>query len=194
VSQVLADITSDRLIADKQRDLLYQARNLRWQDQQARDDAAASLASLKASRDEAKRLADAAVAQEQAEMAERAAAILAAANPPPPITWSGSGPYPNHFAYGYCTWYVANRRYIPWFGNAIDWWPNARAYGQAEGMVPKVGAVMVTRESGYGHVAYVESVRGDGSWTVSEMNFIGWNRVSSRTIYPGQVPLVGFIY
>jgi len=61
-------------------------------------------------------------------------------------------------------------------------------------MVPKVGAVMVTRESGYGHVAYVESVRADGSWTVSEMNFVGWNLVSSRSIYPGQVPLVGFIY
>jgi surface antigen len=195
VSQVLADITSDRLMADKQRDLLYQARNLRWQDQQARDDAAAGLASLKASRDAAKRLADAAVAQQQAELAERAAAIAAAANPPQPMTaWSGTGPYPNHFAYGYCTWYVANRRYIPWFGNAIDWWPNARPYGNAEGQIPKVGAVMVTRESGYGHVAYVESVNGDGSWTVSEMNFIGWNRVSSRTIHPGQVPLVGFIY
>jgi len=194
VSQVLADISSDRLMAAKQRDLLYQARNLRWQDQQARDAAATSVASLKASRDEAKRLADAAVAQQQAEMAERAAAILAAANPPPPLSWDGRGPYPNHFAYGYCTWYVANRRYIPWFGNAIDWWPNAHAYGQPEGMVPKVGAVMVTRESGYGHVAYVESVRADGSWTVSEMNFVGWNLVSSRSIYPGQVPLVGFIY
>jgi surface antigen len=194
VSQVLADITSDRLMADKQRNLLYQARNLRWQDQLARDDAAASLASLQASRDEAKRLADAAVAQQKAELAERAAAIAAAANPAPPSTWNGTGPYPNHFAYGYCTWYVANRRYIPWFGNAIDWWANARSYGNAEGPVPKVGAVMVTRESGYGHVAYVESVRADGSWTVSEMNFAGWNRVSSRTIYPGQVPLVGFIY
>ena len=68
------------------------------------------------------------------------------------------------------------------------------SYGFAEGNSPKVGAVMVTRESGYGHVAYVEAVYGDGSWLVSEMNFVGWDRVSSRTIYPGQVPLVGFIY
>jgi len=29
---------------------------------------------------------------------------------------------------------------------------------------------------------------------VSEMNFIGWDLVSGRTIHPGQVPLVGFIY
>jgi len=100
----------------------------------------------------------------------------------------------NHFAYGYCTWYVANRRNIPWFGNAIEWWPNARPYGYAEGGSPAVGAVMVTRESPIGHVAYVESVGGDGSWTVSEMNYAGWNMVSRRTIHPGQVPLVGFIY
>ena len=194
VSQVLADITNDRLMADKQSSLLTQARELRRQDQLARDSAASSLASLIASRDEAKKLADAAVAQRNAELAERARAIAAASSPSQPVAWSGSGPYPNHFAYGYCTWYVANKRYIPWFGNAIDWWPNARANGQGEGQVPKVGAVMVTRESGYGHVAYVESVNGDGSWVVSEMNFIGWNRVSTRTIHPGQIPLVGFIY
>ena len=39
-----------------------------------------------------------------------------------------------------------------------------------------------------------EAVYADGSWTVSEMNFIGWDRVSTRVIRPGQVPLVGFIY
>jgi peptidoglycan DL-endopeptidase CwlO len=101
----------------------------------------------------------------------------------------------NHFAFGYCTWYVAGKLSIPWFGNAIQWWSNAAAYGYAEGQVPRVGAVMVTRESAvYGHVAYVESVNGDGSWTVSEMNYSAWNVVDTRTIRPGQVPLVGFIY
>jgi len=43
-------------------------------------------------------------------------------------------------------------------------------------------------------VAYVESVNGDGSWTVSEMNFRGWGIVDMRTIKPGGVPLIGFIY
>jgi len=200
VSQVLADITNDRLMAGKQRNLLLQARELRRQDQLARDSAAASLASLVVSRDEAKKLADQAVAQRNAELAARARAIAeaAAAGPSIPISWSGSGPYPNRFAYGYCTWYVANKRFIPWLGNAIDWWPNARAYGQAEGQLPKVGAVMVTRESGYGHVAYVESVNGDGSWTVSEMNFIGWNKVSTRVSpsrpgAPGRLHLLKFL-
>jgi peptidoglycan DL-endopeptidase CwlO len=103
-------------------------------------------------------------------------------------------PRGNHFPVGYCTWYVATRRDIPWYGNAIDWWPNARAAGYAEGQVPVVGAVMVTRESSLGHVAYVESVGGDGSWTVSEMNYVGWNVKSSRTLRAGQTSVVGFIY
>ena len=111
---------------------------------------------------------------------------------------SGAGPLavdPNgKFAYGYCTWYVANRRYVPWFGNAIDWWPNARTYGYPEGPTPVVGSIMVSRESPIGHVAYVESVSGDGSFVVSEMNYAGWNIVDNRTIRPGQVPVVGFIY
>jgi len=100
-----------------------------------------------------------------------------------------------HFAFGYSTWYVATRLSIPWFGSAIQWWSNAAAYGYAEGQVPRVGAVMVSREGGVsGHVAYVESVNADGSWTVSEINDTAWNVVATRTIRPGQVPLVGFIY
>ena len=198
LSQVLGDISSQKLIDDKERNLLAQARDLRRQDQRARDDATSSLALLKASREEAQRVADQAVAEKNALLRERALAIarapVQAQGPSQPAAWVGQGPWPNRFAYGYCTWYVANRRYIPWLGNASDWWPNARPYGYGEGQTPRVGAVMVTRESGYGHVAYVEAVNGDGTWTVSEMNFIGWNQVSRRTIRPGQVPLVGFIY
>jgi surface antigen len=193
LSQVLGDVSNDHLMAQKEKNLLLQMRDLHRQDQQARDEAALNLATIKVSRDEAKKIADDAVAAHNAELAARAAA-LAARPVSQPWNWSGTGQWPNRFAYGYCTWYVANKRYIPWLGNAIDWWPNATAYGFAEGYAPKVGAVMVTRESGYGHVAYVEAVYGDGSWLVSEMNFVGWDRVSSRTIHPGQVPLVGFIY
>lgn len=105
------------------------------------------------------------------------------------------GPYSNNtFPYGYCTWYVATRRHVYWSGNASDWWPNARAAGRPEGQTPEVGAIMVTWESSYGHVAYVEQVNSDGSWVVSEMNFVGWGVVDHRTIRPGQVPLIGFIY
>ena len=100
----------------------------------------------------------------------------------------------NHFAYGYCTFYVASRRPVPWFGDAGQWYRNAQAMGYAVGSAPRPGAIMVTWESAIGHVAYVESVGGDGSWTVSEMNYKGWNVVSYRTIRPGTIPLIGFIY
>jgi surface antigen len=87
----------------------------------------------------------------------------------------------NHFPYGYCTWYVASRRSVPWRGNANQWLYNARAYGYAIGRTPQVGAVMVTNESWWGHVAYVEAVHGN-SVTISEMNYLGWGRVNYRTL------------
>lgn len=118
--------------------------------------------------------------------------------PPPPRPFAerpavvGGG---GHFSFGWCTWYVSTRRYIPWTGNAIAWYANAAAMGFPEGSTPRQGAIMVTRESGYGHVAYVESVDADGhGWTVSEMNFHGFGVVSRRHITVGHVPLGGFIY
>jgi LysM repeat protein len=105
------------------------------------------------------------------------------------------GPYPNgKFAYGYCTWYVASRRPVPWTGDAWMWFGNAKAMGFRTGNVPQPGAIMVTWESWVGHVAYVEAVYSDGSWTVSEMNYQRWNVIDQRTIRPGEVPLIGFIY
>jgi len=68
------------------------------------------------------------------------------------------------------------------------------SYGFRVGSTPAVGAVMVTRESYLGHVALVEAVNPDGSWVVSEMNYAGWGVISSRTIKPGTIPVVGFIY
>jgi len=115
---------------------------------------------------------------------------------------SGSAPCGNHFAYGYCTYYVATRRCIPWFGNAWEWWGNARAYGYAEGHAPQVGAVAVWGRGGSspdGHVAYVEAVGPNngvpaGSFLVSEMNYSGWNRVDRRVVSDSDSGLVGFIY
>lgn len=107
-----------------------------------------------------------------------------------PAIAGGAG---SHFPWGWCTYYVSTKRYIPWSGDAITWWGAARALGWPTGQVPMVGAIMVTRESGYGHVAYVESVSGS-CFTVSEMNYKGFGVVDRRTICPGQVPVVGFIY
>jgi surface antigen len=100
----------------------------------------------------------------------------------------------NRFAYGFCTWYVASRRPVPWLGDAWQWYGQAQSYGWATGQTPRAGAIMVTWESGWGHVAIVEKVNSDGTWLVSEMNFIGWAVISQRTISPGKVPLIGFIY
>jgi len=106
-------------------------------------------------------------------------------------------PGPNHFYYGYCTWWVAHKRYVPWFGNAWAWWGNARRYGYPEGRTPRAGAIMVMgigRSSPVGHVAYVERVNRDGSFVVSEMNWNwGWGRVSYRTIRSMR-GILGFIY
>jgi LysM repeat protein len=107
------------------------------------------------------------------------------------------GPYPaTGFPAGWCTWYVATKRNVTWRGDAGFWYQNAAAAGYPVGSKPKVGAIMVTWESYLGHVAYVESVNADGSWTVSEMNFVAFDVISTRTIKPGELGsrLVGFIY
>jgi surface antigen len=212
LQQLISNLAQARLVSHRQQAVQLETKHLRRQDQQIRDQQARKLVEVRTAKDEATDVVTktlnmrnqindqvlagrvALVAQQaQATQAGAAAAILARSGPQgAPV--QAEAPGANHFAYGYCTWYVANRRYIPWMGNAIDWWPNARPYGYAEGALPAVGAVMVTRESPIGHVAYVESVNGDGSWTVSEMNYSGWNMVDRRTIHPGGVPLVGFIY
>jgi LysM repeat protein len=107
------------------------------------------------------------------------------------------GPYPaTGFPVGWCTWYVATKRNVTWRGDAGYWYANASAQGYPVGPTPKVGSIMVTWESWAGHVAYVEAVNPDGSWVVSEMNWIAFDVINERTIKPGQLggKLVGFIY
>lgn len=135
--------------------------------------------------------------------------------PPPPSLWqllqqSGVkssyivkvlgcclGPYVNNkFPVGWCTYYVATWRNVTWSGDAGYWYANAAAQGYAVGPTPRVGSIMVTWESWAGHVAYVEAVNPDGSWVVTEMNWVAFDVIDQRTIKPGQLggKLVGFIY
>lgn len=98
------------------------------------------------------------------------------------------------FPYGYCTYYVSQRRPIYWSGNAISWLSGARAAGFATGDTPQAGAIMVTSEGGYtGHVAMVDAVNGD-QVTISEMNFKGFGVISSRTISASYGRILGYIY
>lgn len=97
------------------------------------------------------------------------------------------------FPYGYCTWYVAQKKYVPWGGNAGTWLYHAKSMGYSTGRTPRVGSIMVTSESWWGHVAIVESVSGD-QITVSEMNYRGWAKKSFRTLSSKSRVIKGFIY
>ena len=86
----------------------------------------------------------------------------------------------NTYAPGYCTWYAKSRRPdLPnRLGNASAWVASAAAHGFATGSTPQAGAI---GQQG-NHVVYVESVNGDGTVTVSEMNYKGLFIISSRTV------------
>ena len=99
----------------------------------------------------------------------------------------------HRFPYGYCTWYVASRRSVPWSGNAGTWLYHAKAAGYATGRAPKAGAIMVSSESWWGHVAIVEKVSGN-MITISEMNYKGWGKKSTRTLDATSRYVKGFIY
>ncbi len=100
----------------------------------------------------------------------------------------------HRFAFGHCTYYVASKVYVPWGGHAKSWLANARAYGYRTGNSPVVGSIIVTTEHRwYGHVGLVESVTGN-SVTISEMNYVGWNRKSVRVISINSPVVRGYIY
>jgi len=100
----------------------------------------------------------------------------------------------NGYPYGYCTYYVATRRMVPTsWGDAKAWLNSARRAGYTTGDSPAAGAIVVTSESWWGHVAYVESVDGN-EITLSEMNYKGWGVTSRRTISVDSRVIRGFIY
>lgn len=89
----------------------------------------------------------------------------------------------NRYAWGYCTWYVYNKRpdIGSFWGNANQWLASARAAGYRTGSAPVAGAIGVQGN----HVVYVESVRG-GMVHISEMNYAGGiGVVHTRTVPAG---------
>ena len=95
-----------------------------------------------------------------------------------PLRASGG---PNGYSYGYCTWYVKNLRpdIGGYWGDGYEWLGSAQAAGYATGNEPRAGAIGVAKS--YNHVVYVDSVNGDGSVNILEMNYVNWNVASSRT-------------
>ena len=92
----------------------------------------------------------------------------------------------NAYAYGYCTWYVYNRRpdIGSYWGNATSWAAAARAAGftVVQG-VPKAGSIF-QYGGGYGHVGIVESVNESaGTMRISDMNGIaGWGAIGYKDV------------
>ena len=128
-----------------------------------------------------------------------AATIATAPHPAPQVqlfSWVPPGGFPDHFPYGQCTWWAAYNRNVSWNGNAADWLANASAQGFHTRPIPSVGAIAVYRPgSGYsplGHVAVVVGVSST-TYTVSEMNFIGWGQVNTRAVRWPDSHIEGFI-
>lgn len=109
-------------------------------------------------------------------------------------TLDGKAGTGHRFPYGYCTWYVAQKRFVPWGGNAGTWLYNAKSMGYKTGKSPRVGSIVVTTENRYyGHVALVEKVSGN-EITVSEMNYVGWGKTNRRTLSSASRSIKGYIY
>lgn len=86
----------------------------------------------------------------------------------------------NTYTAGYCTYYAKQRRPdLPNnLGNASTWVSRARAQGIPTGTVPRAGAI---GQKG-NHVVYVERVNGDGTITISDMNWGGRWKITTRTV------------
>ena len=96
------------------------------------------------------------------------------------------------YPYGECTWYVFNRakefgiQFDPYMGNGQDW---AHKSGYEVTNTPtKYSAVSFQgRQAGghpdYGHVAFVEDVKDDGSILISECNFVQSGQGTGITDY-----------
>ena len=102
------------------------------------------------------------------------------------------------YPWGQCTWWVAQKRIIPGWGNAKDWLNNAINSGfsvcKGSNCIPQVGAVIsLSGNRYYGHVGYVEEVRGD-KVVFSEMNYIGLGKMNYRTMRIGSPSIKGYIY
>lgn len=92
-----------------------------------------------------------------------------------------------------CTDYVSRKVFVPWGGNANRWIANSKAYGAVIDRKPVAGAILVTNESRYGHVMYIESVSGS-KVTASEWNYKGPCILTTRTFDISDKRIQGVIH
>ncbi|MDM8557033.1 RHS repeat-associated core domain-containing protein [Desulfococcaceae bacterium HSG7] len=92
-----------------------------------------------------------------------------------------------------CTEYVAQEYEIPWGGHAGTWLNQAKRNEFAIGKEPQEGAIMVTNESGYGHVAIVTSVD-NNIITVSDSNWVETGKIGEHEYSTKSRKIKGYIY
>ncbi len=114
--------------------------------------------------------------------------------------YTGTDKNQNLYDYGYCTWWVSKRRSevgapIPQhWGDAHSWDIAALLAGYEVDHIPSKYAIMQTDAGALGHVAFVEDVAADGSWTISEMNVKGWDILDNRNMTASQAASYNFIH
>lgn len=92
----------------------------------------------------------------------------------------------NRECVSYTAWKVYQKNgYMPYWGgrgNANEWPSSAQAEGIATGSTPRARSVAISMSGYYGHAMWVEAVNGDGTITVSQMNFDLAGHYSEMTI------------
>ena len=94
------------------------------------------------------------------------------------------------YPWGQCTWFVFNRAkqlgitFDPYMGNGNQWMEKS-GYSTTKTPTEHSALSFSSSQAGadpvYGHVAFVEQVKSDGSILISESNFKGLGIVSYRT-------------
>ena len=128
-----------------------------------------------------------------------AATVASAPHPTPAVrlfSWVPADGFPDRFPFGQCTWWAAYNRHVTWSGDAGQWLLNAREQGVETSALPSLGAIVVYKPgsgySGYGHVAIVIAVS-PAEYVVSEMNYLGWGEVNTRSVAWPDSHVSGFI-
>lgn len=94
----------------------------------------------------------------------------------------------NTYDQGECTYYVFEK--VKQDGMMIErswrdaehWAARAKEDGYVVNDIPEAGALMQTDRGEIGHVAYIESVNENGSFNITEMNYLEAYEVTERTI------------
>ena len=110
------------------------------------------------------------------------------------VKYTGNG---RGFAWGNCTYYVANHKNVTWRGNANAWLRNAAAAGVPTGKAPAAGAIISFSGHGYnpyyGHVGIVADIDGD-DLIIRDMNYRRVGEVTVRRIPKNDPSIRGYIY